>query len=85
MSNGSSLTLDLFAYGTDGSAADMPLGCGMLLVQPGIGLLCSIAFPVTPAAAGTGSFFYPYNSSKVGIHHTTKHLPGYPLLKLFPR
>lgn len=53
-----------------------------VLAHPGFGLLCSIAFS---AATRTGSFLYPYSSSKVGVHHTTKHLIGYLLLKLFPR
>jgi len=70
MSNTSSLTLDLFAYGTywAAAAADKPLGCGMLLVQPGIGLLCSTDFPAVPAAAGSRSFLYPYTSGKVASY-----------------
>lgn len=69
MSNTSSLTLDLFAYGRDWAAADMPLGCGMLLVRPSIGLLCSMDFPAVPAAAaGSRSFLYPYTSGKVASY-----------------
>ena len=54
----SSLTPHLFTYGTDWGTAGMPLGRGMLLVQPGIGLLCATAFTAAPAAAVTGCSLY---------------------------